>query len=151
SPFVHAVIDGVFPETLYAQMLDARPPVREFEPAQVGRKRLLLPTDNNTFWRDLHTQLFAACITREVVNRFKAHVRPGVDATQLAMRECALVVDGFGYQIPPHSDSPRAKVLSLIFYLPRTDDARQTGTCLLRPKPTLAPAAEYRWYSWRDF
>ena len=111
-PFVHGIVDGIFPQKLYVQMLDERPPARQFRRAQFGRKRLLVPEHANSYWRNLHAELLASCVTREVVNRFRQHVRPGVDTSRLAMRECALVIDRFGYQIPPHSDSPRAKVLS---------------------------------------
>ena len=150
-PFVHAIVDGVFPEELYRRMLDELPPVRQFQRAQFGRKRLSLPEHGNPYWRRLYAELFASCVTREVVNRFRAHIRPGGDVTRLALRECALVVDGLGYEIPPHSDSPHLKVLSVIFYLPRNDNRRDLGTCLLSPRRELPPPGKYRWQSWKDF
>jgi hypothetical protein len=150
-PFAHAIVDGIFPEALYLQMLDERPPARQFERVQFGRKRLLLPGNANDYWRRLYAELFASCVTREVVNRFSAHIRPGVDVAGLVLRQCSLVLDGFGYEIPPHSDAPHKKVISLIFYMPRKDDRRQLGTCVLSPRAELARAGDYRWQSWKDF
>lgn len=60
-------------------------------------------------------------------------------------------MDGFGYGIPPHADAPHKKVLTLIFYLPRNDDRRDLGTCLLSPRTELPPSTDYRWHAWKDF
>lgn len=152
EPFVHAIIDGIVPDALYLQMLDQMPPARQFQRAQFGRRRFSLPVEGNAYWSALHAELLATSVTCEIAKRFASNLRPGIDAAQLTLRECTLVVDGLGYSIPPHADSPRKKVLTLLFYLPPDDTQIDLGTCLLRPRAGApAPSNDYRWYPWKDF
>jgi hypothetical protein len=154
QPFAHAVIDDVFPREFYGEMLHHWPRRRALRRGQFGRRGLRVPDEVDAFWRSVYFDLLATGVTREAVGRFGAHVRQGVDAKALTLRECTLVQDGFGYSIPPHSDAPHKKVLTLIFYLPRSADQRDLGTCIMRPRRIdMRPAVEegYRWQSWKDF
>lgn len=154
QPFAHAVIDDVFPRELYDAMLHHWPSRRALRRGQFGRRELRVPDEVDGFWRNLYFDLLSTMVTRAAVARFAGHVRRGVDSEALTLRECTLVQDGFGYSIPPHSDAPHKKVLTLIFDLPRSADQRGLGTCVMRPRRiNMLPAVEegYRWQSWKDF
>lgn len=154
QPFAHAVIDDVFPRELYGEMSRHWPSRRALGRGQFGRRRLCVPDEVDAFWRSMYFDLLATLVTREAVARFAGHVRPGVDPEALTLRECTLVQDGFGYSIPPHSDAPHKKVLTLIFYLPRSAAQRDLGTRVMRPRRSRVPPAVeegYHWRSWKDF
>lgn len=52
-------------------------------------------------------------------------------------RDCRLIRDGIGYKIGPHTDAAW-KVLSLLFYLPPTDEYRDYGTSIFTPDDSTA-------------
>jgi hypothetical protein len=156
-PFAHAIIDDLLPPSMYARLLAELPSQREFVPATFrwpwfGRKRILLPAQANSFWAELYADLLESCLAPAAIAKVAPHLRAGIDASKLTLRECCLVRDTVGYAISPHADAPHKKVISLIYYLTKDDRLRELATCLLQPKSGhVVDDAEYKWHAWKDF
>jgi len=156
-PFPHFVVDEAFPRETYAAILretaSSMPVVSPFRRGP-RRNRLCLDLERNNFWASLY-RLLASEVKDAAVNRVSETLRPGIATEQLRLRECTVVRDRFGYQIPPHSDSPKLKVITMLLYLPRSAWFPHLGTRLCVPKAgapaTPANEDDYDWQAWQDF
>jgi hypothetical protein len=156
-PFPHLVVDDAFPGETYAAILrETATSMPVVSPFRRGPRRegLHLDLERGNFWQKLY-RLLASEVKDAAVDRLRETLRPGLETDQLRLRECTVVRDRFGYQIPPHSDSPKLKAITMLLYLPRSARFPHLGTCLCVPKASAPPIPaneeEYDWQAWRDF
>ena len=152
APFPHLVLDRFFPDAVYAEMIDAMPDRRNFQPL-AGRHRSsnlradgggvtrikveLLPELVRRFspeHRALWSSVGRALRTRAVRNAFVRRLEPGlrrrfgagydaIDFFPVPM----LTSDSDGYQIHQHTDT-RWKAITVQIYLPRDNSLDGVGT-----------------------
>lgn len=152
DPFPHQIVEGVFPQDYYAELLD-RLPTRETyrsigETGTVGknayRERFVcdladiaadeMGADTGTFWLDLAAWMMHARFRDFLLQHHAAQVRDrfGPDARVNASVDARFVRDQTNFSIGPHTDSGR-KLMSLLFYLPRDSALRHLGTSVYLP------------------
>jgi FkbM family methyltransferase len=157
DPFPYAVIDRIFPDDYYAEMLAHFPTPASLRPigetGRVGRddyreRNVVLFNDEDfgrmsarqqTFWRefagwmysDLFLNLFVLKFQRALESRLSKIL---ADSPVLRVRGDALLVnDQTNYAIGPHTDAPH-RLVTFLFYLPNDDSMRELGTSIYRPK-----------------
>lgn len=157
-PFAHFLVEDVFPDALYNEILNNLPSYDRFHVfsetgrvnADYNRNRLFLsslPGDllrldpkPRAFWQEL----FAAVGSQEILNclfeKFGPYLQarfetPGLGiaggAFDVGMR-VSLVRDRAGFELGPHTDS-LSKLLSGLFYLPADDMNIDLGTSMYVP------------------
>jgi hypothetical protein len=174
EPFPHIFIEGCFPTDLYAELLAELPADDFYEPlihkdsvrddgtspriqASLSEDRMaLLPAGRQ---RDLWTAVTRATQDERVKLALLRKLEPGIRERHSkpleeieAYSRPALNRDVSGYQILPHPDT-KAKVMSGLIYLPRSDAQRGLGTSLyvpirrrsvFRPRFKLAKTAPFQ-------
>lgn len=156
-PFPHIYVREVFPEGFFEELRQNLPDNDGYtvlqDSGRVGkgysRARLsLFPTDldkanlrpaQRDFWRRVFETLgdgeFAAC----VFDRFRAQIErrfTASDGTRRGIKvwhETFLMRDLDTYSLGPHTDNA-AKLVSMLFYMPKDDSAAELGTALYIPK-----------------
>ncbi len=152
APFPHQVVTGVFPPEYYRELLDTLPSDATYRSigetgtlsrADVYRERYVCDLvdlaaeemdGERTFWRDLAAWLMndrfrdflVGCYTRQTTQRI------GEGSAMRATVDARFVRDRTNFAIGPHTDAPR-KLLSLLFYLPRTAAQAHLGTSIFAP------------------
>ncbi len=100
-----------------------------------------LPSDQAAFWAGFNSWMRSARFQGFLMSLFKPFVDQRlqrimemnqVTSVQTA-NELLMVRDHTNYSIGPHTDSP-ARLLSLLFYLPRDDSLSHLGTSIYMPK-----------------
>lgn len=120
-PFSHFYAENVFPDNFYETLLDVLDRKTEFS-EQAFKNRTFAETHNLSKLDFMLTRSFKQRI-------FDLFDQP----EQLNARsETRLIRDHEGYKIGPHTDSPH-KIVSLLFYLPATDDYADFGTSVYVP------------------
>jgi FkbM family methyltransferase len=159
EPFPYLVVDDVFPQDYYAEMLAHFPTHDSLRPlGESGRvpkgtyeERLtVLFTDEEfarmthaqqEFWRDfadwMYTDQFAAAFVTKFASALEPRLANILAADEmLKMKGDALLVnDQTRYAIGPHTDAPH-RLVSFLFYLPRDASMRELGTSVYRHKDT---------------
>lgn len=160
-PFRHAIIEGLFSDSYYRQLLDHFPAQEFFEPLNAyhpdrGAVFLTdrgdgtddiskLPKENQIFW-----QQFVDCFATD---RFRAALLETIGGPGCAERFRArtrslvhLSLDRGGYKIDPHTDIDR-KIVTAVIYLPEYGDrvVEPYGTSVLVERPDPVDDNEQRW------
>ena len=150
DPFDHVVLDGVFSEETYRDLLgrlpstdlyvelrhkDAKLPDGSFARLEFGLTEANLRRLNGserTFWNGIVHQLRDPGVERALAEKFACawSGRPLEAAAKTTLR-ISLLRDLPGYAISPHQDIPR-KVVTAQFYLPRDGRHADLGTTLYR-------------------
>jgi hypothetical protein len=65
-------------------------------------------------------------------------------------KEACLTKDYDGYQIGPHTDF-MDRVLTMMYYLPRSGSGADAGTVLYRPKDKNFECSGTKWHTFEDF
>jgi hypothetical protein len=149
-PFEHVIIDRVFPEEIYAFMLEAMPASSKYRPLS-GRARVRnrangvhtrvkidlfpeyvrsLPPEKRAIWDVVGRALCSTEVKQAFVDRLAAGLRQrfGAEFAKVRMYPIPILTrDIPGYFIPPHPDT-RWKGITVQLYLPPDDTASRTGT-----------------------
>ena len=134
DPFPYFYAKNVFPDDVYEQIqtyLDKKTDFQEtcFKNRLISPISRDLPVIDFLFEPDFMQRMFHI-FDKQLKKRF------GGKIVQFA-RDVRFIQDSTNYKIGPHTDSP-GKVLSLLFYLPKTDEFESYGTSLFVPKdPTF--------------
>lgn len=157
DPFPYAVIDGIFPNDYYAEMLAHFPKPDSLRPiGETGRvsreaykdRHVVLFTDDEfsrmseeqqRFWREFAGWMYSDLFLSLFVLKFQHALEPRLakilaDTSVLRARGDALLVnDQTNYAIGPHTDAPH-RLVTFLFYLPKDDSMRELGTSVYRAK-----------------
>ena len=157
KPFAHCYIQGLFPEDVYAEMVQAFPDPECYEITGVETRTFLeltpdllepLGKQQRELWwsvgaalrsREFRQALFRK-LQRGLGRRFGA--RTDLDSIEAYPRP-ALFRDTSGYKIPPHPDT-RKKVVTMQIFLPRDDTQMELGTSIYKPTFPLVWALSKR-------
>lgn len=163
EPFPHIYIPGIFPEAYYHSLLARIDAVGNFVPTLYPGVGVDLKAQNfkdhgltcENFEQDaqllpLHRFLKSERFTEALLKKFSAPGSWGPRGSAIppgkhiyfrnACHNYASVFDLHrdlaGYEISPHPDVP-SKILTFLFYLTPSDELRQFGTLLCKPKPGI--------------
>jgi len=152
DPFPHCVVDRVFSEDFYEDLLENWPEDESFTSiTDTGRvkggsseRRVIVLTDKGLariedrrrrFWTEAVAHwLMASGLALAAIEKF-AHMLAefGADPRSAPLGADGLIVsDRSSYAIGPHTDNPQ-RVVSLLFYVPEDDTFRRFGTSLYEP------------------
>lgn len=151
-PFPHMLVHDVFPPDFYRAMrahLPAKDAMKSL--TALGRvygpppeTRLVLPltaehlgqlaAPQRAFWSEMALWLLSNAFADLMLGKFHDVVGARPDMSNARLRiEAMLVQDYTTYALGPHTDS-KAKVMSLLFYLPADGARPHLGTSLYIPK-----------------
>jgi FkbM family methyltransferase len=155
--FPIAVVDNVFPEEYYRQILEYFPADDLLTPlsetGRVGtnayRERLValfnedhfnkLQAGQRDFWTAFGSWLYSDRFIQEIVEYFKDDVMSRLEQMQQKtgmparlQSDALLVSDHTQYSIGPHTDAPH-RLISFLFYLPANESKKHLGTSLYVP------------------
>jgi hypothetical protein len=157
DPFPYLVLDKVFPDDYYAQMLENFPSPEQMRPLSESgrvarglyeqRHALLFQsdeferlTDRQTgFWTGLADWMYSDPFANAFVTKFHHALQPRMSAILKseghirAKGDALLVEDHTRYAIGPHTDAPH-RLVTFLFYLPEDDSMRDLGTSIYRPR-----------------
>ncbi len=157
DPFPYLVLDKVFPEDYYAQMLENFPALEHMRPlSESGRvarglyeqRHALLFQDGEFerltnrqagFWKGLADWLYSDPFANAVIAKFHQALQPRMSAILKsedrirARGDALLVEDHTQYAIGPHTDAPH-RLVTFLFYLPEDDSMRDLGTSIYKPR-----------------
>ncbi len=157
DPYPYAVIDHVFPEDYYQEILANFPTETSLRPlGETGRvtenaykeRHVVLFTDEElarmsisqqTFWQEFASWMYSDLFLGLFVLKFQRVLGPrferilAVEPTIKARSDALLVNDHTSYAIGPHTDAPH-RLVTFLFYLPHDDSMRELGTSVFRPK-----------------
>lgn len=179
-PFPHIYVRPVFPEAFYGQLLERLPPTAIMKNiAEAGTLKQISDdaaspkaiaeqprwitdlatveeyeeaSSSGTLWCEVAEWLLGERFRKMIMRKFSVGITERFGAgTKLACEvEARLVRDFTKYSIGPHTDTPR-KLVSLLFYLPRDESLRHTGTSLFVPiDPAFRCDGSY-WHRFKSF
>ena len=127
-PFPHIFVSDVFDRAMYQAMISSMPDDSGYKSLEEARGSKGYPerfcwTPDSGLWRDLSNFMLCGALKDALCEKF---------AVEGERDEILVIRDKPGYQIGPHTDTPK-KVLSALFYLPKTE-LPDAGTSLYTPK-----------------
>lgn len=155
EPFPHAVVDDLFPQDYYRELLAHFPPESALVPlAETGRitgdayreRRVLLfngadfarlAPASRAFWSEFSSWLYSERFLRTMIERFLPWCRDRLAAVRgpqgaVRVRSDALLVgDRTRYAIGPHTDAAH-RLITFLFYLPQDRRDEGLGTSIYR-------------------
>lgn len=145
-PFPHLLIENVFPEETYKQMIKHLPTnYQEIEKTRGTRgypKRFTAGLQGY-LWDDIKKFLLGRELKNVLCEKFEVGIKNLIEDT-------LLIRDYEGYQITPHTDTPK-KVITALFYLPVDDKNKNAGTTLYMPKKDGFVCKTGKHYSFEEF
>lgn len=171
DPYPHFYVDEVFPESFYQEILSNLPDTSSYlRMGQTGKvdprtyqERFVLPLTQPElnqlsiteffFWSkfslainsDPWISMLMNKFDAPIKNRFQKHFE-NVKFSSFA----ELVRDKSNYSIGPHTDHP-IRVITLLFYFPRTSDQSHLGTSVYRPKDPSFSCEGFSHYPFEGF
>jgi hypothetical protein len=161
EPFAHCVIDGIFPQDFYEEIIDHWPEEQSWQPlGESGRvskaayaERMVVLMDQagfarlddarRGFWRErVGAWLLGPALRELLLRKFAADLEGagfGAPADK-TVGDALIVSDRTDYAIGPHTDALH-RVVSLLFYLPEDATFSRFGTSFYQP---LDPAFRCR-------
>jgi hypothetical protein len=158
DPYPHFFVPDIFPEEFYQEILNHLldvsllqnwPKIQNNAPDQYQQRWLLglndenlsrLPFSHCIFWKNIRDALGSDLWKKELTHHFDPYLKKRFGDTYAKDQFCSsmeLVHDKTNYAIGPHTDHP-AKVITLLFYLPKSTDLAHLGTSVYRPRdPTF--------------
>ena len=170
SPFPHCVVDEVFPEEFYEEILDHWPAADRFvSGVETGRvtkgyseeRKILnfdkthlsrLEASQRVFWAEAVLPLVRSPgVSRAILAKFRREIAERLaDGREVFSTDALIVSDRTAYALGPHSDSPQ-KLVSLLFYLPEDATFKRYGTSLYVPRDPTFSCAEGWHYDEKHF
>ena len=148
-PYPHVYVPNIFPADVYAELQRNIPdpksmiPIAEARPVKGYKERFVqdvsgpmeaLSEDQRAFWRGLSDTLRTKAFRNVMVDRFRPYLEKRFKGETVRLYdETLLVEDITNYSLGPHTDTP-AKVVTVLFYLPKDDSQAHLGTSLYVPK-----------------
>ncbi len=167
EPFSHFYLENVFPDDIYAEMMDNMPDPSAYKPLSVenyhnrdgvSTRDVMsldephlhdLPPRQRELWHGIAAALAAPELKRLVFQKLATDLsarfsmpRDKVDQI-VSFSKPSLFRDLDGYEIAPHPDG-RAKIVTMQLYLPRDRSQLELGTALYRRRLTSIKGL----YSW---
>lgn len=151
QPFPYLVIDDIFPDDYYAEMLAHFPTKTSLRPigetgrvpqgAYVERLTVLftddefarMSTTQQAFWQEFASWMYTDQFMAAFVAKFSEQLEPrlakilAAEKSLLLKGDALLVNDQTNYAIGPHTDAPH-RLISFLFYLPSDTSMRELGT-----------------------
>ena len=162
DPFPHYVLDQVFPDDYYRELLRHLPDSTVYENLyEVTDLKLdhfrhrdqrdmnhgwtdRLPANQREFWGSFNQWFLSEDVARAVLESFGWESWPAVSVESQFIRHRA------GYFLGPHSDL-HTKLVVLLLYLAPDDGAEHLGTSLYRPKQAGFSCPNSKHYAFEDF
>jgi len=162
DPFPHYVLDRVFPDDHYRELLRYLPDSTVYENLyEVTDLKLdhfrhrdqrdmnhgwtdRLPADQREFWRSFNQWFLSEEVAQALMESFGWESWPAVSVESQFIRHRA------GYFLGPHSDL-YTKLVVLLLYLAPDDNAEHLGTSLYRPKQAGFSCPNSKHYAFEDF
>lgn len=148
-PYPHLYVPQVFPAEYYAALQaniphpDVMLPIEQARPVRGYKERFVLDlnqhgdrltADQNAFWQGTHALLTRGGLRDCLLRKFTSELRKRFEAEPVTLsQETLLVEDITHYALGPHTDTP-AKVITVLFYLPRDESQAHLGTSIYMPK-----------------
>jgi hypothetical protein len=148
-PYPHVYVPNVFPADVYAELQRQIPdpkamiPIAEARPVKGYKERFVqdisgqmngLTDDQKSFWHGMARTLRTKAFRDVMVTRFRPFIAERFKNQPVKLfDETLLVEDITHYSLGPHTDTP-AKVVTVLFYLPKDDSQAHLGTSLYVPK-----------------
>ena len=127
APFPYIYVTRAFPQNYYEAILANLPPDETYKDRTFENRMMVSVKDLNTpFWSELYDWMSSYDLIGTLLNLFK------LDCRKLSL-DVRLVRDTAGYAIKPHTDI-KAKLMSLLFYLPQDESSPESGTSIMLPK-----------------
>ena len=165
KPFYHLELDRVFPDDIYAQILNLKPDSSDYRPMH-GRSKVQdanptrvkidlfpeyirnLPPEKRAFWDIVGRALCSEPVKQAFIRRLAPGLekRFGKDFAQTGMYPIPILTrDIPGYKITPHTDT-NWKGITVQLYLPKDDANTDIGTIFhdVRPDGSKPKAAQMR-------
>jgi len=141
EPFPHFVLDNVFLDQTYRDILDHLPNDAEFispDPFRFGlnlnaQQLVRLKPENRAFWQRTCDWLLSEEFTNAVASKFYLKLRFSDNPDTVLKSAASLGRSKSGFLLGPHTDMPH-RVLTLVFYLPENDQNWEAGTSLYVPR-----------------
>jgi len=148
-PYPHIMIDNIFPEKFYEELLDSIPTIEEFtpKPKYPGRKTLTLDEierlneKKKNFWKQIELWFKSDDFSNLLLKKFGI-TKPGVS-------DYFLHKDLEDFEVTPHTDV-HSKLVTYLFYLPSDDSLPDLGTKMLVPKNESSIGIT-KHQKWEDF
>ena len=137
GPFSHLLIEDIFPESLYSEILKNLPDAFYYQDSKFSHRQDILLNEDHfllfesdphlfNFWSQFKKALCSDLFLFAVLEKFQ--IAPKKKPTPIAR----LIKNKGHYSIGPHTDIPE-KLISLLFYLPTSKDQIHLGTSLYQP------------------
>jgi len=161
-PYPHTLINPIFTDAYYSEMLDAFPGDDAFKPLNefhADRGAVFLTPDRDGEKSDLdHLDEYQRAFWQQFLDffgsdRFREALLMLLGGPELVTSHYAITrslihlsLDRKGYQIHPHTDVAR-KIVTVLFYLPDIDDrvVRRYGTSVLAERPGQEHLGPHEW------
>jgi hypothetical protein len=160
EPFPHFMVDNVFPDDFYADLLAHLPRDREYVSPDEYRFGLNLNADGlarleatrKAFWDELCGWLLAKPFLISIASLAYSHMRIRFFGRENAELKSAASLgrSKSGFVLGPHTDL-RHRVLSLVFYLPEDDANWELGTSIYRSRDAEFKCAGGPHYGFENF
>lgn len=168
EPFSHFYVENVFPDDVYAQMMEQFPAADRYSPLDASKyhnekgvstrdvfslsdEHLAdLPPKKRELWSAIAAALSAPEVKAVVFRKLATDLcaRFGVPKSEVenitSFSKPSLFRDLDGYEIAPHPDG-RAKIVTMQLYLPRDRSQLELGTALYRRR-FHSLAGVYSWH-----
>jgi hypothetical protein len=148
-PYPHLYVPQVFPADYYADLQanipdpDVMLPIEQARPVRGYKERFVLDlnqhgdrltADQNAFWQGAQALLTRGGFRDALLKKFAGELRKRFESEPVRLtQETLLVEDITRYALGPHTDTP-AKVITVLFYLPRDESQAHLGTSIYMPK-----------------
>ncbi|HEX6283457.1 MAG TPA: hypothetical protein VFZ71_01225 [Pyrinomonadaceae bacterium] len=171
DPFPHYIVDGVFPEDYYQQLLRKLPKsdiydnLYEVTDLKLDHFRHRYQRDitedwtnaltepQQSFWNEFNQWFLSSQLAQAVLESFAEPLRPRIgDQTSwpAVSVEAQFIRHRAGYFLGPHSDL-YTKLVVLLLYLAPDASTQRLGTSLYRPKTEGFSCPDSKHYEFDDF
>ena len=163
EPYHHFHIGEIFPDAFYRELIDNLPDISYFRQSNGYAKRFYinlsekeltdLPFAHFLFWVDFARGIRSDRLLQAVLEKFRPQLKErfgeNFSIAKLEL-DVALLRDQSDYSLGPHTDHPN-KIITLLFYLPASQDQEHLGTSLYIPKDRAFKCKGREHYSFEDF
>jgi len=173
SPFPHVIVDNIFPEEYYQQILKFFPTKQQMASiAESGRTAGAYPDRFVTlfkyedfqrlneaqkqFWGDFGGWLYSPEFINGIIDMMWPYVQermgeiPKPLGSTRVSGDALLVNDQTNYGIGPHTDLPQ-RLITFLFYFPEDDQKKHLGTSIYQPNAGGFSCAEGKHYPRDNF
>jgi hypothetical protein len=163
DPYHHFHAEQIFPEEFYCELIENIPDISYFSQldgypqrscfALLKEKLEQLPFTSFLFWHNFITSIsglsFANALLKKFQPQLKKRFGENIPLTKMGV-DLSLIRDQAGYSIGPHTDHP-SKILTLIFYLPLSQEQNHLGTSIYIPKDGSRKYSGHEHHSFKEF